>query len=421
MYFLVMGFIMAIGWYTPAFESAINPWTLLGPLALVVSFSLTQEALADIRRHQSDDVTNNCECVVLRRAGELDNEGGIRESTVRGGKDVEVNLEKWRYAETTFPRTPMGSNDARCNVAFQAVKRKDIRQGQIVMIRNRDMVPADLILLASSAENGVAYIETMSIDGETNLKLRTSPRLPENVAKKLHQSSERNFSNFEEKKILIETLEQATARICRLTSLGFHDAVSSLDNPSNRQEAAEDTHPSPGHVLHLVGTGVHVLGEIKRKSFSGQSSLSASGDFSPHCKYITALKCEPPNASVNTFNGVLWLPPLDEKGGASIEIPLNGENMLLRGAVLRNTEWAMGIACYTGKDTKLVRNSFETPSKFSRLDQLTNSVVYGVLGVMVLCIIGLATFSSYTYNEDFPNLWYDHHELVFLSTELACN
>jgi magnesium-transporting ATPase (P-type) len=411
MYFLIMGFIMAIGWYTPAFESAINPWTLLGPLALVVSFSLTQEAIADIRRHQSDDVTNNYECVVLRRAEDLDNERGIRESTVRGGKDVEVNLEKWRYAETTLPRTPMGSSDARCKVAFQSVKRKDIRQGQLVMIRNRDMIPADLILLASSAENGVVYIETMSIDGETNLKLRTSPRLPESVAKKLHQSSERNFSNFDDKKIVLETLERATARICRLTALGFPNATSSLDNPSNsiRQESVEETPPSPGRSLKLLGKSMQALGEIKRRSLSGHSSLSASGEFPRECKYITALKCEPPNASVNTFNGVLWLPPLDDRGGASIEIPLNGENMLLRGAVLRNTEWAIGVACYTGKDTKLVRNSFDTPSKFSRLDQLTNSVVYGVLGVMILCITVLATYSSFVYKEDFDGLWYDDY------------
>ena len=74
MYFLIMGLIMAIGWYTPLFESAILPWTTLGPLAIVVSFSLTQEGIADYRRHQSDEITNNRECIVLRRAEELDAE-----------------------------------------------------------------------------------------------------------------------------------------------------------------------------------------------------------------------------------------------------------------------------------------------------------------------------------------------------------
>ena len=30
-YFLVMGCLMAIGWYTDAFDSAISPWTTLVP------------------------------------------------------------------------------------------------------------------------------------------------------------------------------------------------------------------------------------------------------------------------------------------------------------------------------------------------------------------------------------------------------
>jgi magnesium-transporting ATPase (P-type) len=36
------------------------------------------------------------------------------------------------------------------------------------------MFPADLILLSSSNEGNVAYIETASLDGEKNLKLRTA-------------------------------------------------------------------------------------------------------------------------------------------------------------------------------------------------------------------------------------------------------
>jgi magnesium-transporting ATPase (P-type) len=38
------------------------------------------------------------------------------------------------------------------------------------MTEAEDMFPADLILLVSSGEEGAAFIETASLDGEKNLK-----------------------------------------------------------------------------------------------------------------------------------------------------------------------------------------------------------------------------------------------------------
>lgn len=37
-----------------------------------------------------------------------------------------------------------------------------------------DEIPADMIILTSSEENGIAYINTMNLDGETNLKIKRS-------------------------------------------------------------------------------------------------------------------------------------------------------------------------------------------------------------------------------------------------------
>jgi phospholipid-transporting ATPase len=47
--------------------------------------------------------------------------------------------------------------------------------GDIVQIREGEIFPADLILLASSNE-GVCFIQTSSLDGEKNLKKRTRPK-----------------------------------------------------------------------------------------------------------------------------------------------------------------------------------------------------------------------------------------------------
>ena len=98
--------------------------------------------------------------------------------------------------------------------------------------------------------------------------------------------------------------------------------------------------------------------------------------------YVAVLTTEPPNASVHTFLGKLTLPPFGE--GSCHEISLGAENVLLRGAVIRNTEWVLGLAMYTGRDTKLVQNSSETPSKFSQMEQLMNKTV-----LFILCLICL--------------------------------
>ena len=42
----------------------------------------------------------------------------------------------------------------------------------IVQVKDREYFPADLVLLSSTNPEGVSYIETMNLDGETNLKMK---------------------------------------------------------------------------------------------------------------------------------------------------------------------------------------------------------------------------------------------------------
>ena len=38
------------------------------------------------------------------------------------------------------------------------------------MVKKNEDVPADILLMFSSNETGIAYVDTMALDGETNLK-----------------------------------------------------------------------------------------------------------------------------------------------------------------------------------------------------------------------------------------------------------
>lgn len=49
---------------------------------------------------------------------------------------------------------------------------KKLEVGDIVLLRDNEQVPADLVVLSTSDPDGLCYLETKNLDGETNLKVR---------------------------------------------------------------------------------------------------------------------------------------------------------------------------------------------------------------------------------------------------------
>ncbi|WRX19791.1 P-type ATPase [Theobroma cacao] len=56
--------------------------------------------------------------------------------------------------------------------SFRESKWKNLRVGDLVKVHKDEYFPADILLLSSSYEDGVCYVDTMNLDGETNLKLK---------------------------------------------------------------------------------------------------------------------------------------------------------------------------------------------------------------------------------------------------------
>ncbi|VTJ68933.1 Hypothetical predicted protein [Marmota monax] len=106
-------------------EISTLPWlTLFAPLVCLLVVRAARDLMDDIGRHRSDKAINNRPCQILT------------------GK--RFSWKKW----------------------------KDLCVGDVVRLSKDSIVPADLLLLASTEPSSLCYVETVDIDGETNLKFR---------------------------------------------------------------------------------------------------------------------------------------------------------------------------------------------------------------------------------------------------------
>ncbi|RLN42673.1 hypothetical protein C2845_PM01G13810 [Panicum miliaceum] len=236
LYFLVLvalNMVPQLGVLTPAVSVL--------PLAFVLSVTAVKDAYEDWRRHRSDKNENNRTASVLV--------GGV----------------------------------------FRPKQWKEVRVGEVLRVVANETLPCDMVLLSTSDPTGVAYVQTINLDGESNLKTRY---------------------------------------------------------------AKQETMPTPPEALAGV------------------------------------MKCERPNRNIYGF-----LATVDLDGRRAVS--LGPSNIVLRGCELKNTAWAVGVAVYTGRDTKVMLNSSGAPSKRSRLETHMNretlllAVVLFVMCSVVAVLAGI--------------------------------
>ncbi|XP_062539523.1 phospholipid-transporting ATPase IF isoform X2 [Armigeres subalbatus] len=120
------------------------------------------------------------------------------------------------------------------------------------------------------------------------------------------------------------------------------------------------------------------------------------------------IECEFPRTDLYTFNGRLELAEVhhrhemtsvDGVGADNHMLPLMAENLLLRGSRVKNTEWAIGCAVYTGQNTKLALNSKMTSNKMSSSESFINK--YLVFFLVLLLAIVVVSFFMKRYNDQY--------------------
>ncbi|XP_017984736.1 PREDICTED: phospholipid-transporting ATPase 1 [Theobroma cacao] len=205
------------------------------PLAIVLLVTAVKDAYEDYRRHRSDRIENNRLASVL------------------------------------------------VNYQFQQKKWKNIQVGEIIKLHANETIPCDIVLLSTSDPTGVAYVQTINLDGESNLKTRYAKQ---------------------------ETLTKI---------------------------------PEEGKITGLI-------------------------------------KCEKPNRNIYGFQANM---EIDGK-----RLSLGPSNIILRGCELKNTAWAVGVAVYAGRETKVMLNSSGAPSKRSRLETHMNlEIIILSLFLIALCTV----------------------------------
>ena len=216
--------------------SPTKRYTTIVPLGIVLLVSAVKEYIEDFRRKKSDQGLNNSKAQVLKGSSFTDT--------------------RW------------------INVAV----------GDIVRVESEEPFPADLVLLTSSEPEGLCYIETANLDGETNLKIK-----------------------------------QAIPETADLVSI---------------------------------------------------SDLSRLGG---------KIRSEQPNSSLYTYEATLTI----AAGGGEKELPLAPDQLLLRGATLRNTPWIHGVVVFTGHETKLMRNATATPIKTTHVERMVNRQILMLVGILI--------------------------------------
>lgn len=105
---------------------------------------------------------------------------------------------------------------------------------------------------------------------------------------------------------------------------------------------------------------------------------------------------EAPAQSIHSFKGRI---EMGEKEA------LDAKHLLLRGTILKNTSWVMGLVIYTGPESRMVMNSREAKAKYPNIEKVINRSMLVVVGAQ--CLMALVSDVLYLATKHhFLSIWY---------------
>ena len=155
---------------------------------------------------------------------------------------------------------------------------------------------------------------------------------------------------------------------------------------------------SSGGDAFVSTSGIDGESALKAKTATGATS---GGGLGGAAALQAIICCERPSPSLYTFQGSLRL------GRRGAERPLGVGNLVLRGSVLRSTDWAAGAVVYAGNDCKALLSHRAPRSKRSFIEgRLDRVVVATVLFMVALCCVGAISLVLRGASVQRPQMWY---------------
>ena len=109
------------------------------------------------------------------------------------------------------------------------------------------------------------------------------------------------------------------------------------------------------------------------------------------------------NSNLNQIDGKLNFFIQENNTLKEDNFPITIKEFLLKGSILKNTNWIVGIVIYTGMNNKIILNSKKPRLKISQIEIRMNHCLIGVFSFLLICCIVCCVLHYYDYknNEKF--------------------
>lgn len=308
--------------------STISPGLVILPLLIVLAITGIKDGYEDIKRHQSDRHINTSKSRVLG-----------------GGEFVNPNV--------------MGAKDRTLTQIWQAFGWG--RKGKKVHKAGKQGGPPELELAERGGVPGVLHTAPGNVDPDLQdieFDHDHEPRSPTSEHRRslsFHVGHHKDINKPHWKKTSWEDVK--VGDVVKITNEESFPADILICATSEEE-----------NVCYVETKNLD--GETNLKSRNAVPSLThlrSAEAFSDQQRAKFNIELDRPDVNMYKLNGAITT----EKD----KQPFDLSNCLLRGTVLKNTKWVVGIVMFTGEDTKIILNAGGTPSKRSKVERQMNPQV----------------------------------------------